>query len=157
MSTQSKSYAYVHIHQDFQWFDSGVILAQVVLCPHRDKSDFYVHMHQDFQRFDNGVIIVYEVYVHIETSLMFMSTYIRFDNGAILLLEVLCPHRAMSIAYIECFYIHIEISLMLMCTYIRIFNGLTMVASLYRSFMSTQSHVKSLCPHKSGFSGLLKT
>ena len=52
-----------------------------VLCPHRDKSDVYVHIHQDFHRFDNGVIIVYEVYVHIETSLMFMSTYIRIFNG----------------------------------------------------------------------------
>ena len=46
---RDKSDVYVHIHQDFQRFDNGVIIVYEVLCPHRDKSDAYVHIHQDFQ------------------------------------------------------------------------------------------------------------
>ena len=121
---RGKSDVYVHIHQDFQRFDNGIIIAYEVLCPHRDKSDVYVDIHQDFHRFDNGVIIVYEVlcphrdksdfYVHMHQDFQ------RFDNSVIIVKrQGLCPHRDKSDV---------------MSTYIRIFNGSTMVLSFYRRF-----------------------
>ena len=78
------------------------------LCPHTSGLTmdlalyrrFYVHIEtrlffmSTYVRILNGL----KFYVHIDTSLLLMFTYIRFDNGLSLLQEVLCPHRSQSFA-----------------------------------------------------------
>ena len=79
------------------------------LCPHTSGFsmvsslylNFYVHIETNlffmstYIRILNGL----KFYVHIDTSLLLMFTYIRFDNGLRLLQEVLCPHRNQSVLY----------------------------------------------------------
>ena len=78
------------------------------------RDEMCEHFEERNSKFHNGILLLAQAY-HIETSLLFMSTYIRIFDGFK-------------------FYVHIETSLLLVSTYNTILECLRMVSASHRRF-----------------------
>ena len=109
MSTQRLSLCPYTSGFSMVWYSINTQIPVFCLCPHTSGLTmdlalyrrFYVHIetHLFFMSTYIRILNGLKFYVHIDTSLLLMFTYIRFDNGLRLLQEVLCPHRNQSVLY----------------------------------------------------------
>ena len=77
----------------------------------------YVHIYQSLNGLTMVATLYRRLYVHLETSWLFMLTYTKIFNGLVMV----------SLLYMK-FYVHLKTSLLLMSPYIRIFKGLVMMS-----------------------------